>query len=244
MAPETSARAVRALGAQAAWSLVRRAEALRARFTGGAETGPALGRGPVFRVPPGPAGGRDPDPPLALTVDDGPDPRWTPALLDVLDSHGVRATFFVVGTRARAHPALLRRVLAAGHRLGNHSLTHRQPFAALTAGALDHEIAETQRVVADETGVTPVLFRAPAGGWSRSVLAAVRHHGLTPVDWTVDPKDWRRPPAGRIAQRVARARAGDIVLCHDGGGDRSHTVTALDTALASLRARGTRFAPL
>ncbi|MFH8223594.1 polysaccharide deacetylase family protein [Streptomyces sp. NPDC018057] len=244
MAPETSPSAVRALGAQAAWSLVRRAEALRTRSAKGAVAGPLLGHGPVFRVPAGTTGAPALDPPLALTVDDGPDPDWTPALLDVLAEHGVRATFFVVGARARAHPGLLRRVLAGGHRLGNHSLTHRQPFAALAPGALDHEIAQTQRVVADETGVAPVLFRAPAGGWSRSVLAAVRHHGLTPVDWTVDPKDWRRPGVERIVGRVTRARAGDIILCHDGGGDRSHTVRALDTALTTLRARGARFAPL
>ncbi|GGY97333.1 polysaccharide deacetylase family protein [Streptomyces poonensis] len=261
MARDTRAAALRALSSQVAWSIVRRAEALRTGKAGRDGRGPLLAHGPVFRVPradavvravpgrePGtPVGAGEPwdvAAPVALTVDDGPDPTWTPALLDVLAAQGVRATFFVVGERARQHPELLRRVLADGHHLGNHSYSHVQPFAALPAAAVAREMGETQRVVTGETGVRPTLFRAPAGGWSRSVLAASRHHGLTPVDWTVDPKDWREPPADRIAQRVARARPGDIVLCHDGGGDRSRTVQALDLALTRLRERGTLFTAL
>ncbi|AXG82354.1 polysaccharide deacetylase family protein [Streptomyces paludis] len=216
-----------------------------------------LAHGPLYGVPA--AGGRGPDAsprrdasprpdapsrPVALTVDDGPDPRWTPLLLDVLDAHRVRATFFVVGERAARHPELLRRILAAGHTLGNHTYSHPQPFAALPPARIHEEIRRTQRVVTDATGVTPALFRAPAGGWSRTVLGAAREQGLTPVDWSVDPKDWRAPPAARIARTVLRARPGDIVLCHDGGGDRSGTVAALDTALGQLRRRGTVFAVL
>ncbi|MFF9490332.1 polysaccharide deacetylase family protein [Streptomyces sp. NPDC014676] len=261
MRPDTRPAVLRARGSQVGWSIVRRTEALRTGKAGHSDGEPLLARGPVFRVPYGnavteavPGGdigtvGGAGEPwnvvrPVALTVDDGPDPTWTPALLDVLAAHGVKATFFVVGERAREHPGLLRRLLAAGHRLGNHSYSHFQPFAALPAAAVAREMDETQRVVTDETGVRPTLFRAPAGGWSRGVLAAARDHGLTPVDWTVDPKDWREPPADRIAERVARARPGDIVLCHDGGGDRSRTVKALDLALARLRERGTLFTTL
>ncbi|MEV6616414.1 polysaccharide deacetylase family protein [Streptomyces sp. NPDC051051] len=261
MSHDTRPAALRALGSQVAWSIVRRAEALRTGKAGHGGREPLLARGPVFRVPhgdavagpvPGRGGGTavgagepsDVATPVALTVDDGPDPTWTPALLDVLAAHAVEATFFVVGERAREHPGLLRRLLAAGHHLGNHSYSHFQPFAALPAAAVARELHETQRVVTGETGVRPALFRAPAGGWSRRVLAAARDHGLTPVDWTVDPKDWREPPADRIAERVARARPGDIVLCHDGGGDRSRTVKALDLALTRLRERGTLFTAL
>lgn len=242
--PRDGRPALRALGAQVAWSVVRRAEALRTGRPGRGGRASLLPHGPVFRVPRAGANAADAVPSVALTVDDGPDPRWTPALLDVLDAHGVRATFFVIGERAREHPGLLRRVVAAGHRLGNHSYSHVQPFAALPAADLSREVGATQQVVAGETGVRPTLFRAPAGGWSRSVLAASRDHGLTPVDWTVDPKDWREPPADRIARRVARARPDDIVLCHDGGGDRSGTVEALDLALARLRGRGVAFTTL
>ncbi|WP_079023152.1 polysaccharide deacetylase family protein [Streptomyces odonnellii] len=232
---------IRARAAQAAWSLVRRTEALRLRAGGGGRR--LLASGPLFGVPadgPGPAGPL----PVALTVDDGPHPEWTPRLLDVLEAHEVRATFFVIGAEAARHPELLRRVLAAGHTIGNHSFRHPQPFAALPPETIVQEIRRTQQVVSDETGFTPVLFRAPAGGWSRTVLGAARDQGLSPVDWTVDPKDWRSPPAARIARTVRRARGGDIVLCHDGGGDRSGTVAALDTALAGLRSRGVGFAPL
>ncbi|MFF3753443.1 polysaccharide deacetylase family protein [Streptomyces sp. NPDC002018] len=230
---------IRAHAAQAAWSLVRRSEAWRPR-TWQSGRRPLAARGPLFGVP-ADASAPAASLPVALTVDDGPHPRWTPRLLDVLDAHDVRATFFVVGAEAARHPALLRRVLAAGHTLGNHTFGHPQPFAALPPRLIAQEIRRTQQVVADETGFTPTLFRAPAGGWSHTVLSTARDHGLTPVDWTVDPKDWRSPPADRIARTVRRARRGDIILCHDGGGDRSATVAALDTALAELRLRGVAF---
>ncbi len=230
----------RARLAQSGWSLVRRAESWRADAPA---RRPLLARGPLFSVPAaGP--GRTGASPVALTVDDGPDPTWTPRLLDVLDSHDVRATFFVIGERAAHHPELLRRTLAAGHTIGNHSYTHTQPFAALPPDLVAEELRRTQRVVSEATGRAPVLFRAPAGGWSRTVLGAARDQGLTPVDWSVDPKDWRPPPPARIARTVLGARAGDIVLCHDGGGDRSGTVAALDTALGQLRAQGVEFTTL
>ncbi|WP_338320211.1 polysaccharide deacetylase family protein [Streptomyces lonarensis] len=239
-------RAARARSAQVAWSLVRRAEALH----DGTRARPALlAGGPVFRLPADDADGADDaggpgGPQVALTVDDGPDPRWTPRLLDVLDAHGVRATFFVIGERAARHPELLRRTLAAGHTLANHSHTHPQPFAALPPAAIEAELRRTQQAILDATGQAPQLFRAPAGGWSRSVLAAARGLGLTPADWSVDPKDWRAPPAARIARTVLGAGPGDIILCHDGGGDRSGTVSALATALGTLRDRGVRFRTL
>ncbi|NJP65601.1 polysaccharide deacetylase family protein [Streptomyces spiramenti] len=234
---EAAAGPLRARLAQTAWSLVRRTESLR---PGGRAGSPLFAGGPVFRLPAAP-GGSAHAPEVALTVDDGPDPRWTPRLLDVLDTHDVRATFFVIGERAARHPELLRRIRAAGHTLGNHSHSHPQPFAALPPEAIESELAATQRAVVDATGEPPQLFRAPAGGWSRRVLETARGQGLTPVDWSVDPKDWRSPPPGRIARVVLGARHGDIVLCHDGGGDRSGTVAALDAALGRLRHRGVAF---
>jgi peptidoglycan/xylan/chitin deacetylase (PgdA/CDA1 family) len=195
---------------------------------------PALGarHSPVFGVP-GQA--------VALTIDDGPHPEWTPRMLDLLARHRIRATFFLIGARVRERPDLARRILAAGHVLGNHSMSHPQPFAALPAPSVRTEIAAGQREIEDATGVEPRLFRAPGGNWSRDVLRATAESGLVPVDWTVNPSDWRSPGVDRITRSLCRGRAGHVLLCHDGGGDRSQTVAALETALPRLLDRGLRF---
>jgi peptidoglycan/xylan/chitin deacetylase (PgdA/CDA1 family) len=178
---------------------------------------------------------------VALTVDDGPHPQWTAKTLDLLARHGVHATFFLIGTQARTHPELARRIVAEGHTVGNHSMHHPQPFAALPPARLATEIGDAQREIEDAAGVTPRLFRAPGGNWSRRVLRAVADHHLTTVDWTVNPSDWRSPGVPRITRALARCRAGHILLCHDGGGDRSQTVEALDTVIPRLLARGLTF---
>ncbi|GIJ38250.1 polysaccharide deacetylase family protein [Micromonospora andamanensis] len=178
---------------------------------------------------------------IALTIDDGPHPTWTPPMLDLLDAHGVRATFFLIGDRVREHPELARRVLAAGHLIGNHSMTHPQPFAALPRPMLRAEIDRTQREIEDATGITPRLFRAPGGNWSPAVLRTTADSGLTPVDWTVNPSDWRSPGVERITRTLSRTRPGQIILCHDGGGDRSQTLAALTAVIPRLIGQGLRF---
>ncbi|WP_329109574.1 polysaccharide deacetylase family protein [Micromonospora sp. NBC_01699] len=178
---------------------------------------------------------------VALTIDDGPHPEWTPRMLDLLDRHRVRATFFLIGDRVRERPDLARRVVAAGHVVGNHSMSHPQPFAALTRARIRDEIAGTQREIEQAVGVRPRLFRAPGGNWSRDVLRTTADLGLSAVDWTVNPSDWRSPGVPRITRSLSRGRAGQVLLCHDGGGDRSQTVEALETVLPRLLDRGLRF---
>ena len=178
---------------------------------------------------------------VALTVDDGPHPEWTPRMLELLERHRIRATFFLVGARVREHPELAREVLAAGHLIGNHSMWHPQPFAALPPARVRAEITETQREIVEATGFTPRLFRAPGGNWSPRVLRATAALDLTPVDWTVNPSDWRSPGVPRIARTLSASRPGQVLLCHDGGGDRSQTVAALESVLPGLLARGLRF---
>lgn len=178
---------------------------------------------------------------VALTVDDGPDPRWTPALLDLLARHDVPATFFLIGARSAEHPRLAARIAAAGHAVGNHSMHHPQPFAALRPAALRAEIGHAQDQIAQATGQRPVLFRAPGGGWSRAVLGTAAESGLTAVDWTVNPSDWKEPGVARITRRLSRSGSGHILLCHDGGGDRWQTIAALGTVIPLLKRRGLRF---
>jgi len=174
------------------------------------------GTGPRFRVSSADS--------VALTFDDGPHPVWTPRLLDVLDELNVRATFFLIGERAAEHPRLV--------------------LAAMPAHLARREIDEAQDAIAQAAGRPATLFRAPEGSWSRMVLRLAREAGLEPVDWGVDPKDWREPQNPRIGARIMRSRAGDVVLCHDGGGDRSLTVAAVAAAVPVLRGRGLSFMTL
>lgn len=180
---------------------------------------------------------------VALTIDDGPDPRWTPQVLELLRRYEVPATFSVVGINAHAHPELVRRIVGEGHGLCNHSMTHPQPFTHRAPSALRAEISDAQAAIV-ATGETPRLFRSPGGDWSAAVFAVTDSLALTPIDWDVDPRDWSRPGATTIAQRLLAAHAGDILLCHDGGGDRAQTVQALQTVLPTLKKRGLKFVRL
>ncbi|MCK9897521.1 polysaccharide deacetylase family protein [Frankia sp. AgB32] len=181
---------------------------------------------------------------VALTLDDGPHPTWTPRMLDVLRTHQVLATFCLVGDQARAHPALVRAILGAGHSVCNHTMTHPQPFSRRPRAQMRAEISRAQEAIVAAGGRSPRLFRAPGGDWSPDVLATADELGLIPLGWDVDPRDWSRPGEEAIVRALSVARAGDILLSHDGGGDRSQTVAALDRVLPALRARGCVFVAL
>jgi len=174
---------------------------------------------------------------IGLTIDDGPS-SWTPEVLAVLARNATAANFCMVGVHVDAYPALARAVATAGHGLVNHSQDHRQPFNLLPAHTMLAEIRVAQRAIRTATGRTPRLFRAPGGDWSPLVLRATAAVGLLPLDWDVDPRDWARPGTSQIIRALLRVRPGDIVLCHDGGGDRSETVRALATVLPIWRERG------
>ncbi len=162
---------------------------------------------------------------LALTFDDGPNPCATPQLLDVLAEAGVRATFFVVGNFVRREPALARRIAAAGHLVGNHTMTH--PWLAWqTAACIRREIAGCNALLEDTLGAPVRLFRPPHGARRPYVLSFARDLGLTTVQWNAMPKDWQLPLApativARVQQSVSRnlrhGRASNILL-HDGDG--------------------------
>jgi peptidoglycan-N-acetylglucosamine deacetylase len=180
---------------------------------------------------------------VALTIDDGPDPRWTPQVLELLHRYEITATFSVVGMNAHAHPELIRRIVGEGHSLCNHSMTHPQPFTRLEPSALRAQITDAQNAIM-AVGQAPQLFRSPGGRWSEEVFSVIDNLKLTPIDWDIDPRDWSRPGAAAIAERLLAAQGGDILLCHDGGGDRAQTVQALQTVLPTLKNRGLKFVRL
>ena len=199
------------------------------------------------------AGGGDPKA-LALTFDDGPDASWTPRILDELEAAHVPATFFVIGENALQHPGLLNRIVADGDEIGNHTYTHPN-LATTTRGETQLELNATQRLVEAYTGRRMTLFCAPYFGDAEPTTAdelgpalIAQRAGYTVVGLHVDPGDWQRPGADAIVHQTLAAlgRANEldsmnVILLHDGGGNRSETVATLPRIIAEARARGYRF---
>lgn len=179
---------------------------------------------------------------VALTFDDGPDPRWTPTVLDLLRRHRVRATFCLVGRHVAEHPELVRRIAADGHLLCNHSWSHDAAMHLRSRATVRSDLERTNQAIAAAAGRPPRYYRAPAGNWAAAAVAEASRLDLRLLGWSVDPFDWRRPAAAEITRRVlAGVAPGAIVLLHDGYGQRGGTVVALRTLLPALAARGLRF---
>jgi chitooligosaccharide deacetylase NodB len=173
---------------------------------------------------------------VALTFDDGPHATYTPQVLDVLAEHQVKATFCLVGTQAQRYPALVRRIVAEGHALCNHSMNHANMSTWTDAQIRADLTATTQVIRTAAPGAAVPYFRAPYGAWGRSATVAAGL-GMARLGWTVDPRDWSRPGVDAIVDAVhAQLRPGGIVLMHDAGGNRSQTVQALDLLIPQLRA--------
>jgi peptidoglycan-N-acetylglucosamine deacetylase len=190
---------------------------------------------PVPALAPGAAGV------VYLTFDDGPTPAWTPRVLELLARYRARATFFVLGRSAAAHPELVRQAFAAGHGVGNHTWSHRR-LTGLRGAQLAAEVSATSGAIQRITGVPVRCLRPPFATVDAASAEQVRALGLRLVLWDIDTNDWLRPGAGTIAGRVlSRVRSGDVILMHDGGGNRSQTVAALEQVLATLSAWGYRF---
>ena len=176
-----------------------------------------------------------------LTFDDGPHPDYTPQMLDVLARHDARATFFVVGSLAQAHPELIQRIAAEGHTIAHHTWNH-EDLAGLSRAAFDETISRTQAVLGD---LAAPCLRPPYGSVDAFTREWAASHGLTLMTWDASPADWLRPPAEEIADYLVKwARPGVVILMHDGGGDRSTTVQGLDMALERLADRGLRYEPV
>jgi|SRR5580698_2826246 peptidoglycan/xylan/chitin deacetylase (PgdA/CDA1 family) len=180
---------------------------------------------------------------LALTFDDGPNPAWTPQLLDLLAGYEVRATFFLIGRYAQREPELVRRIVAAGHLIGNHSWSHPN-LAVTSAHRVEEELTRTRDKLEQIAGLPIRWFRPPFGGRRPAVLRIARDLGMTPVIWNAITTDWREPSADRITERLRttidgnqrRGWATNIVL-HDGGhlepsADRGPSVAAAGKLIA------------
>jgi peptidoglycan-N-acetylglucosamine deacetylase len=176
---------------------------------------------------------------IAMTFDDGPSPETTPRLLDILKQRNIKATFFMIGQNAERNPAIVKRILAEGHEIGNHSWTHPQ-LSKLSDDRVTEEINKTQNAIKDASGYIPVLLRPPYGAiTARQKEWIEKQFGLSVIIWSVDPFDWKRPGASVIEQRIlAGARPGAIVLSHD---IHKQTVDAMPATLDALAAKGFKF---
>jgi peptidoglycan-N-acetylglucosamine deacetylase len=190
---------------------------------------------------------------IALTFDDGPDPRWTPQILNILKEKAVPAAFFVIGVQASEFPQILKREYAEGHEIGNHTYTHPN-FDEITKTQIRWELNLTQRLIESTIGVKSILFRPPFGidhepEYAEEVaqLPAAQDMGYLIVGQKIDPHDWeqrdgKQIPAQEIVDGVMRqAEDGNIVLFHDGGGDRTQTTLALPRIIDALRTQGYEF---
>lgn len=176
---------------------------------------------------------------VALTFDDGPDPRWTPEVLELLRQHRVKATFCVIGVNVIEFPHLVRDIAADGHTLCNHSWAHDTALGARSAATIVGDLSRTNDAIrAAAPGARISYFRHPGGAWTESAVAVARQLGMTSLHWDVDPRDWLRPGPRAISSTVnSSTNPGAIVLLHDGGGDRRGTAEALRSILPNLAAR-------
>jgi peptidoglycan-N-acetylglucosamine deacetylase len=177
---------------------------------------------------------------IAMTFDDGPSAENTPRLLEILKQRNIKATFFLIGQNVVSNPDLVRRILAEGHEIGNHSWTHPQ-LSKLSDDRVTAEITQTQDAIKDASGFTPTLLRPPYGAITPRQREWIENRfGLNIILWSVDPFDWKRPGASVITQRIlSQARPGAIILSHD---IHKQTVDAMPATLDALIAKGYKFA--
>jgi peptidoglycan-N-acetylglucosamine deacetylase len=183
----------------------------------------------------------DGDKSIALTIDDGPSPVYTPQILRLLAKYKITASFSMIGRSVDEYPEIAREVARAGHPIVNHTWDHSN-LAPMTEVGIADEINRAAEAIHRATGDTPRIFRAPYGAWSRTLLEFCGRNGLTALDWSIDPRDWARPGTDAIVDNILdNTQTGSIILEHDGGGDRSETVAALRIVIPRLLDEGYHF---
>lgn len=178
-----------------------------------------------------------------ITIDDGPDPVWTPQVLQLLKDNGVKATFCMVGTQAQAHPDLVKEVVAAGHRLCDHTVSHDTTMDTQSEAYQSQQILDAERMIIKASGgVRPQYYRAPGGAFTPYSRQLAASRGMRPLGWNVDSKDFERPGVDTMVATVKREISnGPTILFHDAGGDRSQTLAALREVLPWLKQQGYSF---
>ncbi|WP_338554969.1 polysaccharide deacetylase family protein [Paenibacillus sp. KS-LC4] len=184
----------------------------------------------------------------ALTFDDAPDPRFTPAILDILAKHHVQATFFLVGTRASKHPEIVKRIHREGHIIGNHSYNH-EVMSRLSPNAFHRQVWQTDAILSRMIPYHPHFFRPPYGEMLPKQVAWAQNNGYIVVNWDVDSADWKNNPSSKVilSNMHRTLRPGSIILQHAGGGaaqSLSGTIEALPQLIASLQQKGYRIVTL
>lgn len=185
---------------------------------------------------------------IAITIDDGPWPETTEKVLDVLKKHDVKATFFVIGFRVNDMPELVKRARDEGHQIATHTWDH----ASGSGGGVDlglmseeeqkEQVEKGYDAIEQALGEAPSkVLRAPGGNFGDNVARNLSSLVDAEIGWSIDTNDWRLPGSATIADEMKSARSGDIILCHDGGGDRNQTVEALDEAIPYLKEKGFTF---
>lgn len=181
---------------------------------------------------------------IALTFDDGPHPRLTPIILDILKEYGIRATFFIVGENAEYYPDVVRRIRDEGHEIGNHTYSHVQT-TKVTASGLEEELLKCESAIGGISDTRPRLFRPPQGSIDPNLGNLCSALGYRVVLWSIDTRDWDHVPSGKIAETVlGKVKNGDIILMHDFIGHDSPTPAALKQIIPALLARGYEFATI
>lgn len=176
-----------------------------------------------------------------ITIDDGPDPTWTPKVLAVLKKYDVKATFCMIGPQAKEHPDLVKKVVADGHRLCDHTMDHNTAMDHKPFAYQKQQILDAKKLIEEAAGggAKVQYYRAPGGAFTPESRALAAANGMRPLGWNIDSKDFSKPGTAAIVNTVkSEMRNGPTVLFHDGGGNRAQTVEALNQVLDWLKEEG------
>lgn len=178
---------------------------------------------------------------IAITFDDGPHPRNTPEILKILDKHGVKATFFVIGINAKNYPEALSMVIDAGHEIGNHTYSH-QVLKSKTKEEIEKEIIETEKEISKNNDFSTTLIRPPCGFYDDSLVGLAENNEYKIVLWSIDTHDWAHASVESIVSTITKnVKGGDIILFHDYISGENNTPTALQIIIPKLKNMGYEF---